>query len=220
MARSFQKLTRRAIRAQAPGQKITEGGITAEKMPNGDVRYSVNIMVDGQRIHRVVGLASNDTTRTQAEDFIAKARSEAKEQRLKLPKSRKLHLRFEAAADLYIQRLEESDGKNIKEKKWHLRRHLKPYFGSMRLEKISSFTLEKFRRHCSAKGLSVSTVNQLLATYRHLGRKLHEWGDITFIPPMVKLGATDNARDALGDDEYHNWQRIAPVREDGSTGYI
>ena len=202
MARSFQKLTRRTIRALAPGQKITEGGITAEKLSDGDVRYTVAFMVDGQRIHRVVGLASNDTTRTQAEDFIAKARSEAKEQRLKLPKGRKLHLTFETAAKLYVDKLEESGGKNVKEKKWHLRLHLTPYFGSMRLEKISTFTLEKFRRHCSGKDLSISTTNQLLATYRHMGRKLHEWGDINFIPPMVKMEAADNARDyVLSDDD-------------------
>lgn len=92
MARSFQKLTRSAIRALTPGQKITEGGISAVKIADGDVRYSVAIMVDGERIHRVVGRESDGTTRTQAEDFIAKARSEAKEQRLKLPKGRKLHL--------------------------------------------------------------------------------------------------------------------------------
>ena len=202
MPTKYARLDRRSIRALMPGEKITEKGISAEKLRDGDIRYSVNIMVDGQRIHRVVGLASDDTTRTQAEDFIAKARSEAKEQRLKLPKGRKLHLTFETAADLYIDRLEESGGKNVKEKKWHFRLHLKPYFGTMRLEKISTFTLEKFRRHCSGKGLSISTTNQLLATYRHMGRKLHEWGDINFIPPMVKLEAADNARDyVLSDDD-------------------
>ena len=70
----------------------------------------------------------------------------------------------------------------------------------MRLEKISTFTLEKFRRHCSGKSLSISTTNQLLATYRHMGRKLHEWGDINFLPPVVALHATENARDYVLND--------------------
>ncbi|MBT6221271.1 MAG: hypothetical protein HOJ67_04230 [Rhodospirillaceae bacterium] len=32
------------------GETITEHGTTATRITNGDVRYSVNIMVDGQRI--------------------------------------------------------------------------------------------------------------------------------------------------------------------------
>ena len=133
MALKFTRLTRPDIRHLKSGEKLTEHGITAERMAGDDVRYSVNIMVDGQRIHRVIGLASDGTTRTQAEEFISKARSEAKERRLKLPVGRKLHLTFETAAALNMKRLEESGGKNIKEKKWHFRLHLTPYFGSMRL---------------------------------------------------------------------------------------
>ena len=52
------------------GEKITEDGITAERLADSDVKYSVNIMVDGQRIHRVIGLDSDGVTRSQAEIFI------------------------------------------------------------------------------------------------------------------------------------------------------
>ena len=55
MAVRFSRLTRPAIRRLKPGEKITEHGITAERLPDGDTRYSVNVMVDGQRIHRVIG---------------------------------------------------------------------------------------------------------------------------------------------------------------------
>ncbi len=70
----FTRLTRPAVRKLRDGERITEHGITAEGLPDGDVRYSVNVMVDGERIHRVVGRESDGTTRTQCEDFIAKAR--------------------------------------------------------------------------------------------------------------------------------------------------
>jgi hypothetical protein len=43
----------------------------------------------------------------------ARARSEARAGRLSLPKGRKLTLTFTAAADDYINRLDESAGKNI-----------------------------------------------------------------------------------------------------------
>ena len=77
MAASFSRLDRLAIRKLPPGNSITERGITAEKLLNGDVRYSVNVMVDGQRIHRVLGRETEGVTRTQAEEFIAMVRTNA-----------------------------------------------------------------------------------------------------------------------------------------------
>lgn len=112
MLRQFHHLTRPAIRALKPGEQITEDGITAAKLDDGYVRVSINIMVHGQRIHRTIGLKSNGITRSQAEEFVAKTRSEATAGRLELPKGRKLKLTFCAAADIYLERLEEIDGKD------------------------------------------------------------------------------------------------------------
>jgi hypothetical protein len=55
MARAFKKLTRPIMRSVGPGARVTEHGITFERMANGDGVFSVNVMVDGQRIHRVMG---------------------------------------------------------------------------------------------------------------------------------------------------------------------
>ena len=145
MSLRFSRLDRSAIRRLHAGQKITEHGITAERVADGDTRYSVNVMVDGQRIHRVIGRESEGVTRTQAEEFIEKARSEARESRLSLPRGRKLHLTFEAAVDLYLNRLREIGGKDYGKNEQHLRLHLTPYFGSMRLDQISAFTIQKFQ---------------------------------------------------------------------------
>ena len=138
MALKFSKLTRPAIRSLKSGQTLSEHGVTAERLKNGDVRYSVNVMVDGQRIHRVIGRESEGTTRTQVEEFIAKAKADAKENRLDLPSGRKLHLSFAAAADLYLRKLQETGGKDYVNAEQHIRLHLKPYFGNMRLDKISA----------------------------------------------------------------------------------
>jgi len=73
MAKTFQKLTRPEMRKLSPGKKIAEHGITFERHANGDGVFTVNIMVDGQRIHRVIGRESDGTTRTQAEEFIEKS---------------------------------------------------------------------------------------------------------------------------------------------------
>ena len=70
------------IRQLGTGQAINEHGITVERLANGDLRYSVNIMVDGRRIHRVIGRESDGVTRTQAEEFIERARSKARDDQL------------------------------------------------------------------------------------------------------------------------------------------
>ena len=107
----FSHLTRPAIRKLQVGKRITEHGITAEGLSDGDVRYSINVMVDGQRIHRVVGRETDRVTRTQAEELIAKLRTDAREGRLQLPKGRKTALGFSAAADKYIEKLTKGEGR-------------------------------------------------------------------------------------------------------------
>ena len=97
MAKTFIKLTRPEMRQRAPGGKINEHGITFEKSAAGDGVFTVNIMAAGQRIHRVVGRESDGTTRTQAEAFIEKVRSDAKNDRLALPKGRKVALAMHTA---------------------------------------------------------------------------------------------------------------------------
>ena len=79
------KLTRTAMRKLAPGESLSEHGITFDRLPNGDGRFTVHFMTDGQRIHRVVGRELDGTTLTQAQEFIQKARQDAKHHRLALP---------------------------------------------------------------------------------------------------------------------------------------
>ncbi len=210
MTKRFTRLTRPWIRRLEPGAKITEHGITAERLSDGDVRYSINIMVDGQRIHRVIGRKSDGTTRTQCEDFIAKAHADAKEGRLNLPSGRKLHLTFAAAADSYLKKIEEIGTKDYVNNEQHIRLHLKPYFGMMRLDKISTFTLQKFQKHCREKGIAETTTNRVLATYRRMGRRLAEWKLIPAPPPMVRLRKERNARTyVISDEEEANLLKAA-----------
>lgn len=69
---SFRKLTRPIINKLGARQKITENGITFERLANGDGIYSVNIMVDRVRIHRVIGRESDGTTRANARSLSRK----------------------------------------------------------------------------------------------------------------------------------------------------
>lgn len=216
MALRFSRLDRPAIRRLRPGERITEHGIIAEQLANGDLRYSVNVMVDGLRIHRVIGKASDGVTRTQAEEFIEQARTDARSDRLSLPKRRKLHLTFAAAADVYLKKLIEIDGKDYVNNEQHIRLHLKPYLGTMRLDQISAFTLQKFQAHCLKKGMAESTVNRILATYRRMGRKLVRWKVIPSPLPMIELRKEHNERDYVISEGEERLLLDAALR-DGNT---
>jgi len=197
MARRFARLTRPAIRGLEPGQKITEHGITAERLSDGDLRYSVNVMVDGQRIHRVIGRAGDGTTRTQCENFVTKARAAAKEGRLNLPSGRKIHLTFAKTAKLYLEREKEVGGKGLVTKERHLRLHLVPYFGAMRVDRISTFTVEKFRNSLRKQGAAEGNINRIFVTYRHMGRRLALWEAIPTPLPMIKLKQVRDHRERV-----------------------
>ena len=195
MAKTFTKLTRPAMRRLAPGEKINEHGITFERQASGDGVFTVNIMVDGQRIHRVIGREPEGTTRTQAEEFIAKVRNDAKHDRLALPKGRKVALSFREAAGKYLERLGESGGKDLKMKAARLNHHLVPFFGDMPLSKVSAFDVERYKRQRQQEPVIVrprgkaierapekvtaakpGTINRELAVLSHLFNKAIEWG--------------------------------------------
>ncbi len=195
MAKTFTKLTRPLMRRLAAGEKLNEHGITFERQASGDGVFSVNVMVDGQRIHRVIGRESDGTTRTQAEEFIEKARQEARAGRLSLPKGRKLALTLRDAALDYLERLRESGGKDLKMKKMRLDLHLVPFFGDMALAKIASFDIERYKKQRQqetvivrprgkaieqtaerAASVKPATINRELAVLSHLLNKATEWG--------------------------------------------
>jgi integrase len=189
------------MRKLKEGECITEHGISFKRLANGDGIFSVNIMVDRRRIHRSVGHESDGTTRSTAEEFIAKLRHDAREGRLNLPKRRKVALTFAAAAPLYIDRLHQEGGKNIERKQLQLEQSLVPYFSNQPLSQITTFEIERYKKHRTNQPiksrkklkpgeahplLKPSTINRELATLSHLLNKAAEWGWIERPPAKIR----------------------------------
>lgn len=214
MAIKFSLLTRTNIRKLHAGQKLNEHGIIFERLADGDGRYTVNIMVDDQRIHRVVGKESDGVTREQAEKFIEQAKTDARQLRLNLPKGRKLVLSFQEAAEKYLEKLEQEGGKDIPSKRQRLKQHLIPFFGVMSLEKISTFDVERYKKkrlqeqslhggnkigkngQTGAKVTPVTpgTINRELAALSHLLSKAVEWKWLDTRPAQIKRLKVENSR--------------------------
>lgn len=167
-------------------EKIIEHGIIFERLENGDGRYTVNIMVDGQRVHRVIGKESDGTTRTQTEAFITKVKQEAKLGRLNLPRGRKLTFIFKEAAEKYLERQVAEGAKNLKKKQHHLRLHIISFFGELPLNKITNFNIEQYKKLRLAKGAKHTTINRELSVLSHLFTKAVEWNWLDIKPATIK----------------------------------
>ena len=219
MALRFQRLTRPAIRALQAGERLQEHGITAERLPNGDARYIVNVMVDGQRIHRVVGRESEGVTREQAERYIEKVRTEAREGRLDLPKGRKLHRSVAEAASEYLTKLEESGGKDVANKRRHLDQHLVPYFGTTRLDKITDFELRKYRKKKLGNGMADASINRHMSTLLHMLNRAasKDWGWIKpeSKPAVPKVKEARKRINILSDGQVDRLIHAAMADQDG-----
>jgi integrase len=194
MAVKFSKITRNNQRNLKLGEKLEEHGITFERLTNGDGRYKINIMVDGQRIHRVVGKESEGVTRLQAEELIATFRTDARHGRLNLPPRRKLPLNFKEAAIKYLEKLEAEGGKDLKTKRYRCKHHLVPFFGEMALAKMGSSDVERYKVHRLNANAKHGTINRELAVISHLIGKAIDWKWIDRKPCKIAKLKEDNGR--------------------------
>lgn len=198
----YSKLTREAIRALPPGGAIMEHGIEARRMKDGSVRWSVDAMIDGVRVHRVVGRDHDGVGRAEAESYLEQARTEARHDRLNLPKGRKVAMTVAAATGIYLAAMAATGGRNMKSKREHIRLHIDPYLGSMDLRKVSSFTLQKFRKHILDHGRSNAFVNRVGSTWNHLAKWLMDSGKTETVVQKMVHHKEQNERDyVIGADE-------------------
>lgn len=101
---------------------------------------------------------------------------------------------FPDAARQYIAKLKECGGKGIERKKRQLDLHLKPFFGQKGLPKITSFDVERYKKHRIEKGASHATCNRELAVLSHLFSMGVEWGWLTHRPAKINRFREDNGR--------------------------
>ncbi len=218
MTIKYEKLTKSNCTKLEQGKMIVENGIVYEKVKNNDGRFSINICINGTRIHRVVGYESDGTTRTQVEDVIAQLKSDAKNDRLNLPKNRKTHLKFVEASQIYIKCLKETNGKSIEKKEQQLRMYLIPFFKNYVVTQISTFDIERYKRERCKTNISTSTINREIQTLSHMLNCLVEWGKIPSKNCKIKKFKENNARITYLTNEQCN--RILDIASRYPNQYI
>lgn len=103
--------------------------------------------------------------------------------------------------DDYLKRLEESGGKNLRVKRRHL---------DQRLDTISTFGVEKFKKRRRDEGARPATINRELATLSHLLNSAVEWGWLRRTSTKIRRLDEGMGRIiALSDDEMDALMRAA-----------
>ena len=225
MALKFRLLTPTAIKDLKAGKRINEHGISAESTMTGDVRYSVNIMVDGQRIHRVIGKKSEGVTREQAERAIETFKTKAREERLDLPTARKTHKLFKEAAAAYLDRLtetlvpEQKGFADLPNKRRNVEKYLSPYFGNHQLHKISNFIVKHYMRQRFDEGAKLASINRELATLSHLFTMAvsWKWMKADNRPGIEKESEAQKQIDILDAEQQQDLMRAAVGDQDAQT---
>jgi integrase len=79
--------------------------------------------------------------------------------------------------------------------------HLKPYFGKMKLQEITSKTIEQFKRKQLTLGLNPKTINNHLGALSKMLHSAVEWGELDTIPVMKALKGLSKETRTLTDEE-------------------
>ncbi len=127
---------------------------------------------------------------------------------------------YAMAAGIYLAGEKEVGAKDIGSKERHLRIHLVPYLGRMRIDRISTFTVEKFRNEMLRHGSTLGNVNRVLRTYRHMGHPLAARNKIPDPLPMIRLKHEDNRRKRVLDHEEEAALLKASLEDSNSYSWL
>lgn len=89
----------------------------------------------------------------------------------------------------------------IRSKEMILRVHLIPFFGRMKLDKITNLETEKYKARKLQERLSAKTVNNHLAVLRKSLNSAFEWGNLPKPPIIKKLETPPQSIDFLSETE-------------------
>lgn len=144
----------------------------------------------GERYTGCIGAVS----KTVAKEILAKKKAEAVEGRYELPSKKPSPRLEEFITDYFAYYRANRRPRSVTrhEVSW---RAMQPTFGSKRLDEISPFDLERYRRQRKQAGKSDVTINRELAFLRHVYTMAITWGKATENPvKRVRLARENNGR--------------------------
>lgn len=224
-ASKHKTLSPQIVKALEVGETVTGEGITASKLPDGALRFTINIMANGHRVHRVLGTDREGLTLTIVRKKIIQIKADALNDRLDLPKGRRKHRTFKEAAKEYLANIEAATGPadkgyaDIPNKRRNLNQHLVPTLGRHRLDRITDLIIRGYTKKRAGEGASIATVNRELATLSHLFKRATKWKwlKVEDCPSIEKSAEPQKQITILSDKERDALLRAAIADQDQQT---
>lgn len=184
---AFVKLTRDKLRKLKVGGSVNEHGIVYTRTAT-DGRWSVNVMIAGQRVHKVVGFESQGYTRQQAEDYVAtlKATKHERETGIVAPRNRK-SFNLADAVDDYLKYLREHGGKDLENKIRRFKQHVVPHLGKLKLHAITDDDWARYVVKRKGEGAKPATINRERSALLHLLNTARKRKLLRDVPALERL---------------------------------
>ena len=169
------------------GKTMYFEGLEIRKLKSGLVFYS-NLMAGGNRVRKLLGKESDGFNLSRARKSLGKLRVDILDPEfalvLKAPKNKVTTIA--QGVSIYLENLEGSGGKNLKQKRQQFRDHLLPTFGKVQLPSLSTLKVETYKHSRKNDGATNGTINSELALLGHLYSQLIEWGYLKTRPFHIK----------------------------------
>ena len=88
-----------------------------------------------------------------------------------------------------------------REKEIHLRKHIKPFLGRMRLDEIKGEVAARFFAHLKEKGLKPKTIRNIRGTLHKVLVTAKEWEYIDAVPELPKIKVPESQWDFYSSEE-------------------
>lgn len=99
------------------------------------------------------------------------------------------------------------------QKECMIRKHLKPYFGRIPLDKITALQIEEFKSQKQTYGLCNKSINNLLGILGKCLRTAQEWEIIDKVPKIKPLKVAPQEIKYLNEEEYN--KLLTAAKDDG-----
>ncbi|MDD3357001.1 MAG: tyrosine-type recombinase/integrase, partial [Dysgonamonadaceae bacterium] len=151
--------------------------------------------------------ASPDNTYAGAKSFEALLRQKlAKGESIEIEEKKKINISsFQDFADKWMKTYVVTNNKPSEQnqKQCMINKHLKPYFGRLALDKITSMQLEEFKAKKQANGLSNKSINNILGILGKCLKTAQEWEIIDKTPKIKPLKVAPKDPVYLNQEDYN-----------------
>ncbi len=158
------------------------GSVYIRKTSQGKERWYIDYIADGKRKREVV---LNAQSRAEAVLHLKEKNIEAFNQLHNSVKV-KTPIDFTKLSESYIKDYAKQNKKTWKNDECRIKVNLKPYFGKLKLDKITPLDIEKYRAKRLKTGISKSTVNRELALMKKMFNLAIDW-ELTDVNPVRKV---------------------------------